>query len=97
MSEGQGNIGANAGSDGGGIPHPLGFQNSNDEYLLNQNQGEDGSFEGDSNVNYEEDSEGVTFTYTQSLADAVASYRCTVHPSMEGAVGTSSSSSDPEY
>ena len=75
----------------GGSTHPLGFQNSSDEYLLNQNQDEDGSFEGDSGVNYEEDSEGVTFTYTQDLADAVADYRCTVHPSMEGSVQTESS------
>lgn len=74
--------------------HPLGFQNSSDEYLLNQNEDEDGSFEGDSDVNYEEDSDGVTFTYTQSLADATASYRCTVHPSMEGTVGTDSSGDD---
>lgn len=73
----------------GGSAHPLGFENSSDEYLLNQNQDEDGSFEGDSSVNYEEDSEGVTFTYTQDLADAVDDYLCTVHTSsMEGSVQT---------
>jgi hypothetical protein len=32
-------------------------------------------------------------TYTQSLADAVASYRCTFHSSMEGDVTTSDTGS----
>jgi len=70
----------------GGSAHPLGFQNSSDEYLLNQDGS--GSLEDNSGINYEEDSDGVTFTYTQQLADAVADYRCTVHPSMEGTVET---------
>jgi plastocyanin len=72
----------------GGSAHPLGFQDSSDDYLLNQDG--DGSLEGNSGINYEEDDEGVTFTYTQQLADAVANYRCTVHASMEGAVQTGS-------
>jgi len=70
----------------GGSAHPLGFQNASAEYLLNQDG--EGSLEGDSDINYEEDDEGITFTYTQSLADAVATYRCTVHGSMEGNVQT---------
>lgn len=72
----------------GGGAHPLGFQNGSDEYLLNQDG--DGSLEGDADINYEEDDDGVTFTYTQTLADAIATYRCTVHASMEGDVQTSS-------
>ncbi|WP_022835984.1 fasciclin domain-containing protein [Salisaeta longa] len=72
----------------GGGAHPLGFQNSAAEYLLSQADGQTGSLEGDPDINYQEDGEGVTFTYTQALADAVATYRCTVHGSMEGSVNT---------
>ncbi|WP_245846225.1 fasciclin domain-containing protein [Longibacter salinarum] len=72
----------------GGSAHPLGFQNANSDYLLNQ--GGSGSLEGDSDINYVEDSQGITFTYTQTLADAVATYRCTIHASMEGTVQTGS-------
>ena len=70
----------------GGSAHPLGFQNASAEYLLSQNG--DGSLEGNTAINYEEDGDGITFTYTQELADAVATYRCTVHGSMEGSVQT---------
>jgi hypothetical protein len=73
--------------------HPFAFQNAADEYLLRQESGETGSREGDSEINYVEDDEGITFTYTQSLADAVASYRCTFHSSMEGDVTTSDTGS----
>ena len=72
----------------GGSAHPLGFQNASAEYLLNQNG--EGSLEGNSDINYQEDDEGIMFTYTQSLADAVATYRCTVHGAMEGDVQTDS-------
>ncbi|WP_263788040.1 cupredoxin domain-containing protein [Salinibacter grassmerensis] len=75
----------------GGSNHPLGLQNSSGEYLLNQTDSGSGSLEGDSGINYEEDSDGVAFTYTQSLADAVKTYRCTVHSSMEGTVQTDGS------
>jgi hypothetical protein len=73
--------------------HPFAFQNAADEYLLRQESGETGSREGDAEINYVEDDEGITFTYTQSLADAVASYRCTFHSSMEGDVTTSDTGS----
>lgn len=73
--------------------HPFAFQNGADEYLLRQESGETGSREGNSEINYVEDDEGITFTYTQSLADAVANYRCTFHSSMEGSVTTSSTGS----
>jgi hypothetical protein len=68
----------------GGSAHPLGFQDADASYLLAQDGS--GQFEDDSDVNYEEDGDGITFTYTQSLADAVASYRCMVHSSMNGSV-----------
>jgi plastocyanin len=79
----------------GGGAHPLGFQNGSDEYLLNQDG--DGSLEDNSGINYVEDGDGVTFTYTQDLADAVASYRCTVHASMEGSVETGGGTSGTGY
>jgi len=79
-------------NDGGGA-HPFGVQNANDEYLLRQESGEAGSLEGDADINYQEDADGVTFTYTQSLDDATDTYRCTVHPSMEGTVQTDSGGS----
>lgn len=68
----------------GDAAHPLGFQNGASEYVLNQDGS--GSFEDESEVNYAEDADGVTFTYTQALADAVTTYRCTIHASMEGTV-----------
>lgn len=74
----------------GGSTHPLGFRNSSGDYLLNQSG--DGSLEDDSDIGYEEDNDGVTFTYTQTLADQVADYRCTVHSSMNGSVQTSDGS-----
>jgi len=69
----------------GGSAHPIGFRNSNNEYLLAQGS-TGGSFESDQDVDFVSDSNGVTFTVTQSLADAVATYRCTIHASMEGTV-----------
>lgn len=79
-------------NDGGGA-HPFGVQDANDEYLLRQESGQSGSLEDDADINYQEDADGVTFTYTQSLDDATETYRCTVHPSMEGDVQTDSGGS----
>ena len=70
----------------GGSAHPLGFQDSGGSYLLNQNGS--GSLEGDASIGYQEDGDGVTFTYTQSLANAVATYRCSIHSAMEGSIQT---------
>ena len=70
----------------GGSAHPFGLQNSADTYLLRQNG--QGSLEGDASVNYQEDEAGVTFTFSPTLSDAVVSYRCTIHASMEGSVQT---------
>lgn len=75
-------------NNGGRGNHPLGFQDANSDYLLRQESGETGSLEGDSDINYVEDDNGVTFTYTQAMADEVATYICTFHPSMEGDIQT---------
>jgi len=72
----------------GGSAHPFGTRNASDEYLLRQESNQTGSLEDDMGINYQEDDEGVTFTYTQSLADAMTTYRCTVHSSMNGTVET---------
>ncbi len=72
----------------GGSTHPFGTRNASDEYLLRQESNQTGSLEDDMGINYQEDDEGVTFTYTQSLADAVATYQCTAHSSMNGTVET---------
>jgi hypothetical protein len=73
-------------NNGGIGAHPFGFQNGADEYLLRQESEEAGSLEGDEDIGYREDDEGITFTYTQALADAIDAYRCTFHPAMEGDV-----------
>ncbi len=75
-------------NNGGVNNHPLGFQDANADYLLRQESGETGSLEGDSGINYVEDDDGVTFTYTQALADDVATYICTFHSSMVGDIQT---------
>jgi hypothetical protein len=74
--------------------HPFALETGTDgDYLLNQEQNGDGSFESDADVRYVEDNNGITFTFTQALADQVAAYQCTFHGSMEGGVGTSNSGS----
>lgn len=72
-------------TNNGGSAHPLGFRNSNDQYLIAQGS-TGGSFESDADVDFVSDANGITFTLTQSLADAMATYRCTIHASMEGSV-----------
>lgn len=76
-------------NNGGIDAHPFAFQNGADEYLLRQESEEAGSLEDDEDIGYREDDEGITFTYTQALADAVRTYRCTFHPAMEGDVQSS--------
>ncbi|WP_263820221.1 hypothetical protein [Salinibacter sp.] len=67
--------------------HPFAIETGTDgDYLLNQDG--DGSLEGNSGISYEEDAEGITFTYTQTLADQASAYQCTFHTSMEGNVQT---------
>ncbi|WP_251921361.1 hypothetical protein [Salinibacter ruber] len=69
--------------------HPFAVETGTDgDYLLRQESGQSGSLEDDADVNYKEDDEGVTFTYTQTLADQASAYQCTFHTSMEGNVQT---------
>ncbi len=76
-------------NEGGRNAHPFALETGTDgDYLLNQEADSEGSLEDNSDINYEEDDEGITFTYTQTLADQVAAYQCTFHSSMEGTVQT---------
>ncbi|MFB6279230.1 MAG: hypothetical protein ABEK75_06965 [Salinibacter sp.] len=77
-------------NNGGRSAHPFAVENGNEEYLLRQEGDKAGSLEGNADINYAEDDNGVTFTYTQTLADAAAAYQCTFHSSMEGSVEASS-------
>jgi plastocyanin len=70
----------------GGSRHPIGLQDSSGTYLLAQDR--DGSREEDPEISYAEDDAGITFTYTASLASEVATYRCTIHAAMNGAIAT---------
>ena len=72
--------------DSGAIDHPFELHNPMGEALTSQLGA--GSLEADQSINYEEAEDGssVTFTLTQELADLVASYYCTFHPSMEGEI-----------
>ena len=70
--------------------HPFALETGTDgDYLLRQEPDKSGRFEDTPDVRYVEDDEGITFTFTQALADEVAAYQCTFHGSMEGGVGTS--------
>jgi hypothetical protein len=75
-------------NNGGLQAHPFGLRDAEGEYLVRQEDRSSGRLEDDPDIAYVEDDSGVTFTYTQSLADATDTYRCTVHPSMEGPVET---------
>ncbi|EOZ92194.1 Sensory subunit of low CO2-induced protein complex, putative [Indibacter alkaliphilus LW1] len=69
----------------GGSAHPLDFRDSEGNILLAQGD-QEGSFEGDSEVAFEVDGANVSFTLTNGLAEELAVYRCTAHPSMEGEI-----------
>jgi plastocyanin len=66
--------------------HPFQLRGEGDAVLLSQQEGEDGSLETDAEVNFVSDEEGITFTLSPSLAEAVRSYRCAFHASMTGTV-----------
>ena len=68
-------------------PHPLDFRNSEGDFLLAQGS-EEGSFEGDADVNFVVDGDLITFTLTEDLAAEIATYHCTVHGPMTGSVVT---------
>lgn len=66
--------------------HPLEFQDSDGDPLLSQD--EQGSYEGDSETDWVDNDDSVSFTVTSELADELSSYICTIHSSMEGTIRT---------
>ncbi len=69
----------------GGANHPLDFRNSAGDILLSEDAAA-GSFEDDEAVNFVVDGANISFTLTPELAAAIATYNCTRHPAMEGAI-----------
>ncbi len=72
-------------TNNGWATHPFELQ-SGETALLSQGNGVDGEFEADADVGWVDEGGQFSFTFTQDLADRADSYRCTVHPSMEGSV-----------
>jgi len=69
----------------GGDAHPLELRTSGNDLLLAQGSAT-GSYESDSNVNFEVNGNEVSFTLTQSLASELAAYYCGIHSSMNGSI-----------
>jgi len=64
--------------------HPLAFEAADGTVLLSQDG--EGSYEADESVDWVDDNETVEFTLTESLANELTTYVCTVHGSMEGSI-----------
>ncbi|MFC3415624.1 fasciclin domain-containing protein [Algoriphagus hitonicola] len=69
----------------GGANHPLDFRNADGDILLAED-GTEGTFEDDADVNFAVDGSSISFTLTAELAAVIATYNCTVHSVMEGAI-----------
>lgn len=69
----------------GGSIHPLDLRDSQGNLLLTQD-GSKGSFEADTAVNFQSDQEGITFTVSAKLYPELATYHCSVHAPMTGAI-----------
>lgn len=69
----------------GGANHPLDFRNADGDILLAEDD-TDGTFEDDDDVNFVVDGSSISFTLTAELAAVIATYNCTVHSAMEGAI-----------
>ena len=72
-------------NDGWGS-HPFALRADDDTALLSQGRDADGEFEGDADVGWVDEGGQLSFTFTESLAAEAATYRCTIHSSMEGDV-----------
>jgi len=66
--------------------HPFALRASDDSPLLSQSA--DGSYEGDSEVNWADNETELAFTVTEELASELDYYICTIHSSMRGDVTT---------
>ncbi|MDN4165185.1 plastocyanin/azurin family copper-binding protein [Cytophagales bacterium LB-30] len=67
----------------GRLSHPLDFRDTDEGFLLAQGASS-GSFANDTEVNARINEESITFTLTQELYDALATYNCAIHAVMRG-------------
>ena len=65
--------------------HPLDFRNDEGVKLFGQSRN-DGSFDGNPDVNVIEDENSITFTLTDELAERLSEYICSFHPGMNGSL-----------
>jgi hypothetical protein len=65
--------------------HPLEFRDAENNVLLAQGS-KAGSLEEDAEIAFESTDEQLAFTLTPALAEALSSYRCTIHGSMAGSI-----------
>jgi len=70
---------------GGAAYHPLELRGEAG-VLLSQVEGNSGTFGTDETVAFKCDDEGITFTLTPELAQALTSYHCAYHPAMTGGI-----------
>jgi len=65
--------------------HPFALRDSGNDILLSMND-VDGTFEGNSDVDFQSSGSSFSFTLTQELADELDNYVCTVHTGMTGSI-----------
>jgi len=65
--------------------HPFALRDAENNNLLTMNNST-GSFESDSDVNFESDGNSFDFTLTQALADELDNYVCSIHSGMTGSI-----------
>ncbi|WP_148230042.1 cupredoxin domain-containing protein [Marivirga tractuosa] len=69
----------------GASSHPFALRDSENNILLSMNS-VDGSFEEDSDVDFQASGTSFNFTLTQALAGELDNYVCTVHLGMTGSI-----------
>ncbi len=74
--------------------HPLALRDDDGTELLTQDGS--GTFEAEDNVEWVDEDDAIEFTLTESLAEELSTYVCTIHSSMEGTIGTDSREPEKE-
>ncbi|MGJ3235144.1 cupredoxin domain-containing protein [Marivirga sp.] len=69
----------------GASTHPFALRDGDNNILLSMND-VDGSFESDSDVDFQTSGTSFNFTLTQELADELNNYVCTIHSGMTGSI-----------
>jgi plastocyanin len=65
--------------------HPFALRDADNNILLSMNN-VDGTFEGDTDVDFQTSGTSFNFTLTQDLADELDNYVCTIHSGMTGSI-----------